>query len=173
MRQSDFVKHTMDQSHYAGLWAFPANFSWSAWVVFFSMLEELLFEEIREKRGLTYGMRIQLERLHDISKVIVHGRISHEGATVMNDLVQSCIVQVPLSSELFVRKLTRAVRSESLVDLSGVGVVNHVAHNLIYDQRIITLQESFDSLKKVTFADMIRAAECLSVQRRYSVVAVP
>ncbi|HRH22516.1 MAG TPA: pitrilysin family protein [Candidatus Paceibacterota bacterium] len=170
---SDHVNFKVDQTEYKATWAFPADFPRQAFRVFNQVLGKVLFDEAREKRGLAYSIGNSYENFHDVYEYEVKGQISPDATPYIDDLVRNCISMVPLRRDVFERKLKSCKQKCLMIDLSGSGLANNSACDLISDHRIIPMQEVWDELQKVTFEQMAKAAALLSSNRQYTFITCP
>ncbi len=173
VKLSDYVSFKIEQATYKAVWAFPADFSRQALRVFSQVLDKILFYEIREKLGDTYGVDINEESFQDVCRYEIGGRISPDATPYINELVRKCISMVPSRHDLFRRKLRACMQRCQMSDRSGSGLADSSADDLVSDHRIIPLQEVCDELQKVTFEQMAEAAAFLSSERQYTFITCP
>jgi hypothetical protein len=60
-----------------------------------------------------------------------------------------------------------------MIDLSGSDLAGESASDLVSDHRIISMQEVWDDLRRVTFEQMAEAAALLSSERQYTFITCP
>jgi predicted Zn-dependent peptidase len=173
VKHSEYVNFKIDQTEYSATWAFPADFPRQARRVFDRILGKILFDEIREKRGLAYSINTSYTNFHDVWEYEIGGRISPDATPYIDELVRKCVSMVPLRRDLFERKLGSLKQKCLMIDLSGSELARESASDLAYDHRIVTVQEEWDELHKVTFEQMAAAAAVLSPERQYTFIACP
>lgn len=173
VKMSDHVKFKVDQTEYKATWAFPLDFPRQARRVFNLVLGQILFDEIREKRGLAYNLGISYGDYQDVCEYQIGGRINPDATSYINELVRMCISMVPSRLDLFDRKRNSAIKQCLMMDHSGAGLCGECASELANDQRIIPIQEVWDNLHKVTFEQMWEAVNLLSADRQYTFIAQP
>ncbi len=173
VKLSDHVNFKVDQTEYKATWAFPSDFHWQARRVFDSVLEKILFDEIREKRSLAYSIGTDYTDFQDVYEYEIEGRISPEATPYIDELVRECIEMVPLRQDLFERKIKSLKQRCSMIDLAGQGLASNSASDLVSDHRIIPMQEVWDGLHKVTFEQMTEVAALLSSERQYTFITCP
>lgn len=173
VKLSDYVTFKIDQTEYRALWAFPATFPRQARKVFDHVLSKILFDEIREKRGLVYSIDSDYDGYHDVYEYEIRGSVSPDATQCIDELVRKCISMIPFECELFERKLKSCIQGCKMVDLSGSALVDISASDLVSDHRIIPLQEVLDGLHKVTFEQMAEATALLSPERQYTFITSP
>ena len=173
VKLSDYVNYKVDRTDYQATWAFPADFPMQALRVFKLVLGQILFEEIREKRGLAYSIGSDYTGFHDVYQYEINGRISPDATHYIDELVRKCISMVPSRRDLFDRKLKSSMQKCLMIDLSGGGLADNSAGDLVSDHRIIPMQEVWDELQKVTFEQMAEATALLSSERQYTFITCP
>lgn len=173
VKLSDHVNFRVDQTEYMARWAFPADFPWQSCRVFNKMLKHLLFEEIRQKQGLTYSISTHYALFQDVNEYEIVSRVSPNATNHINELVRRCIEMVPSERNVFERKLESSKRECLMLDLSGQDLADDSANDLALKHQIIPQQESWDQLHKVTFEQMIEATSLLSTKRQYTFITCP
>lgn len=173
VKMSEHVNFMVDQTEYRAIWAFPSNIHMQALEVFDSVLEKILFNEIREKRGLAYSIGTNYTDFQDVYEYKIRGRISPDTTHHIDELVRNCISMIPSRRDLFDRKLKLLKQMCLMIDLSGKNLADNSAKDLITNHRIITMQEVLDSLNSVTFEQMTEIAAFLSSERQYTFIACP
>jgi predicted Zn-dependent peptidase len=173
VKLSDYVDFKIDQTEYKATWAFPADFPLQALRVFDQMLEDLLFNEIREKLGLAYGVGTDYTNFHDVYEYVIGGRIDPVATSYIDEIFRKCIESISSRRDLFDRKLKSLKQKCLMIDLAGHQLANDSASDLVYDHRIISIQEVWDGLDKVTFEQMAEAAAFLSSERQYTLITCP
>jgi len=173
VKLSDHSSFKTDQTEYCATWAFPSNFPWQARRVFDQILCNVLFCEIREKRGLAYSIGTDYTNFQNVYEYVVGSRINPDATPYIDELVRKCIEMVPSRRDLFERKLRSLKQSYRMVDLSGRDLANLSARDLSSDYRIVTLQEELDDLNKVTFDQMTEVAAILCPENQYTFIVCP
>ena len=173
VKLSDYVNLKVDQAEYKATWAFPADFPQQAHRVFDQVLGQVLFEEVREKRGLAYSIGTYCTGFHDVNEYVIGGRISPDATPVIDEIVRKCISMVTSRRDLFDRKLKSMKQKCLMIDLTGQSLASKSADDLESDHRIIPMQEVRDELQKVEFEQMAEAASLLAVERQYTFITCP
>lgn len=173
VKLSDHVSFKFDQTEYKATWAFPMSFPHQARRVFDQVLGKILFDEIREKRGLAYSIGTDYTDFQDVYEYEIGGRISPEATPHIDELVRKCIEMVPSRQDLFDRKLKSLKQRCLMIDLAGQGLAGNAAAVLASDHRIIPMQEVWDDLQKVRFEQMAEATSLLSFERHYTFIICP
>lgn len=173
VKLSNYVSFKVDQTEYKANWAFPAHFPNQARRVFNQILCKILFDEIREKRGLAYSIGTNYTGFQDVYEYEIAGRISPEATPYIDELVRKYIGMVPTRQDLFERILQSTKQRCLMIDLAGQGLAGHCAGDLASEHRIITMQEVWKDLHKVTHEQMAEAASYLSPDRQYTFITCP
>lgn len=173
VRFSDYVSMKIDQAEYKATWAFPADFPHQARRVFSHVLSEILFDEIREKRGLAYSVNVHYTNFQDVYEYQIDARISPGAIPYINELVRYCIEMASSRRDVFDQKLTSLKQGCLMIDLSGGALAESSGAELASDHRIIPMQEVWDELHKVTFEQMAEAASFLSPEGQYTFISSP
>jgi predicted Zn-dependent peptidase len=173
VRLSDYVSFKIDQTEYRATWAFPADFPHQARRVFDHILEKLLAEEIRVKRGLAYRTATNYTSFQDVYEYRIESRINPEATPVINELVRKCISMVSRRRDLFERKRRSLIQKCLMTDVSGASLCDRSAQDLVFRHRIVLLQEVRDELLQVQHEQMAEAADFLSERGQYTFIARP
>lgn len=173
VKLSDHVNFKVDQTEFKATWAFPAYFPRQARRVFDQVLGKILFDEIREKRGLAYSIGTDYAGFHDVYEYEIEGRISPDATPYIGELVRNCISMVPSRRDLFERKLNSCMQKYRMIDLSGSDLAAESASDLVSDHRIVSMQEEWDELHNVTHEQMDEAVALLSSERQYTFITCP
>ena len=137
------------------------------------MLGKVLFDEIREKRGLAYSIGTNYTNFHDVYEYEISGMISPEATPYIDEIVRECISMVPSRRDLFDRKLKSCKKQCLMIDLSGLELAKDSASDLVSNHRIIPIREAWDQLHKVTHEQMAEAAALLSSEQQYTFITCP
>jgi zinc protease len=173
VKLSDYISFKAGETEYKATWAFPADFPREALRVFDQVLDKILGEEIREKRGLAYRIGSDYTGFHDIREYAIRGEINPDATPYIDELVRKCISMVPSRRDLFDRKIRSCIQTCLMVDLSGAGLAYESANDLVSDHRIILMQEIWDNLQNVRFEKMAEAAALLSSEQQYTFITCP
>lgn len=170
---SEYVNYSVDRATYTARWAFPIGFPNQARRVFSKMLDKILFEETRQKRVVAYSFNSSYGDFQDVSEFQISGTIKPEAADYINEIVRECISMVSLQPDLFEKTRKGCMQRCLMHDSSGEDLADQAAIELAHDHRIISLQETWNSLEKVTFEQMLEAVELLSSDRQYTFITRP
>jgi predicted Zn-dependent peptidase len=173
VRLSEYVKFKVDHTQYNATWPIPADFPRHARRVFNQILNKVLFDEVREKRGLAYSIGADYTDFHDVFEYEISGRINPEATSYIDELVRNCILMAASRRDLFERKLKACKQRCLMIDLSGTSLADNSAMELVLGHRIVPMQEVLDDLNRVTHEQMAEAAALLSSERQYTFITCP
>jgi predicted Zn-dependent peptidase len=163
----------VDRTEFKAVWAFPSDFPNQARRVFDRVLRRILFEEIRRKRGLTYGVAVEHTNFHDVCEYVIECKVDPSATQQIEELVRECIELVPQRSDLFECELEALKNNCSIVDCSTDDLVDYSAEGLSMFGRIITVGEILEGLQRVTHDQMAKAAGILSREQQYTFISHP
>jgi predicted Zn-dependent peptidase len=173
VKLSDYFNFKTDQTGYKATWAFPSDFQWQARRVFTSVLGKILFDEVREKRGLAYNIDADYQNFQDVCEYEISGMINPKATLYIDELVRKCIEMVPSRHDLFDLYLEKFKQKCLMIDLAGRELSENSAADLASYHRIISMQEVWGDLHKVKFEQMAEAAALLSPERQYTFISCP
>lgn len=173
VRMSDYLSLDFDRLEFQADWALPVTIKDGPRYIFSAVLWQIMFEEIREKRGLSYGMKATSGFFQDIIEFTVSGKLKPKAEPQVEELVRQCIDQVPRRPELFEQKKARFVQKANMVDLSGGDVADISAKDLITDRRIVSIREESEGYRSTTFDDLVEIASLLSPERQFAFLTIP
>lgn len=173
VKMSDHVNFKVDHTEYTATWALSSEFPRQVQKVFGQVLWKILFEEVREKRALAYGVKVNCFNFQDICEYEITGSINPDATEHINELVHKCILMVPERRDLFDQKFKASKQRYLMTDLSGTDLVDHCISDLVTDHRIITMQEELNDLEQVTFENIADAASLLSPEKQYTFITCP
>ncbi len=173
IKLSDYTTFKTDQTEYRASWAFPTTLPTAALRVFCKMLDTILLEEIRMKRGLAYSIRSDYASFQDVRSFGISGRVKPDATDTIDSLVHHCIEMVMRRRALFTRKQMSVTKSCLMTDLSGTDLVDNTADDLEWRHRVLPLQEMWEKLHAVRFTQMKEAVDLLSPKRQYTQIICP
>ncbi len=157
---------------YSTMAALPGTITDAQLAIFRMMLNEVLFEEIREKKKWTYGIGCSDNHAYGeiVEFSIFSSSLNLDAFPEIDNSIASCIEAVSRSSELFLRKREKAVLSNLMLDQTADKVCNGAVGDLYRYGRIISVQEWINELKAVSLEDIQQVASYLLPERRLTIV---
>ncbi len=139
-----------------------------------SMLREILDEEIRQRRGWTYATTTGCIFYRYFHQFTIHcDSFAPDAITDIEEIIETCIRSIASRRDLFDRVKRHALVSNSLLDPTGIGVCDDALDDLEEEQRIVTLTEVQEDLERVTFEDVLNAAQWIVPERRWTLLIRP
>jgi predicted Zn-dependent peptidase len=173
VRASDYTSFKPTQVEYEASWTIPCSFPRHALRVFNAILWDVLFREIRQKRGLSYGFQNKHRSYQDVYEYFLAGKVSTSALSSIGGHVRDCISMVPSEHELFEKNLRKLIHRCKMVDVSGEDLSKECGEDLALYQRIISMQEVLDGLNNVKHEQMEEVVEFLSSEKQYTFMLCP
>jgi len=152
----------------------PGNVNARAIDIMEYMFDEVLNEEVREKRAWAYAVNSSqrdLQHFHDFS--IRCGGLALETIDEIEKIIEDCIISVKDREDLFKQTRRYILASSLMADLTGRGVCDKALNNLAYHQRIIPLAEYRNDTERVTIGDVRDLFQWLRPDRRWTLILKP
>lgn len=165
---SDYINADVNQTDYAATWSFPANLPDKTCGIFTTILRKILNDEIREKRSWAYSLSANYINYEDVYEYSIFVSVPPKATYDINEVVRKCIELAPSRRDMFDKEIKSENLNWHMSDLSGGQLANICAEDLAQYQKIITIREVIDALKKVSFDDMQKVAEILSPERQFT-----
>jgi len=152
----------------------PGDANPQALRVLADMLDEMLEEEVREKRAWTYHIDSSCSRYRYFSEFSIEcDALSTKALDEIEEVIDGCIDALRSSEDLFARARSCALASTSMIDVTGKGVCEDALDDLTYRQRIISLAEVTHDLASVTMNDIRELLRWLRPERRWTLITRP
>jgi len=137
------------------------------------ILKDVLFREIRQKRGWTYGFSVTWENFKEAYEFRIQGTFPWDGLGVIEDLVDECIAQAGRNDDLISHHIKTLIMRFRITDLNGDELVNAAIDDLRLYQRVVSIKEESEAATAVTVEDVRAILQTLSRDRRYTSIANP
>ena len=138
------------------------------------MLDEVLKEEVRERRAWAYTIGSSRHNFRDFYKLsITCDSLALEALDDVEGVIEICIASIADREDLFEQVKRRALAGNSMVDSTGCGVRNDALSDLANIQRIMSLAEIGNDLERVTMDDIRSALKWLRPERRWTLIVRP
>lgn len=170
---SDYSLQAADHSFIDSYAAIPGVVSPKVMGRACGVLEDVLFKEIRQKRGWTYGFSVTWENFKEAYEFHIQGAFPWDGLEVIEDLVDECIAQAGRSDDLISHRIKASVMRYRIVDLNGNVIVGGAIDDLRLQQRVVSIKEEGEAAAAVTVEDVRAILQTLSRDRRYTSIANP
>lgn len=138
------------------------------------MLNEVLDEEVRQHRAWAYTIgssRRSFRYFYEVS--IDCDALALKAIDGIEGVVEDCISSMTGREDLFEQVKRRALASNSMTDSTGSEICSGALDDLAQEQRIISLGEIGDDLKRVTMSDVRDVLQWLRSERRWTLIMRP
>ncbi len=165
---------SIDVAHFESSWALASVSNRSTLPLFTQCLNQVLHDELREKRKLTYAFETHFCHYQDVEEVLIKGQIPPHATKDITELVQECVEKIPSYEKKFELKRKRHIsRYSSLHDVSGKDCLSSATHDISLYQRIIPLQERVNWAQVITFDDIVNFSKSLQYDRQFVTLMEP
>jgi len=174
VRLSDYVQG-VSTGEYVSIAQLPDSFTEAQLGLYTDMLQELLFEEVRQKRSWAYGIHCHHHSFGgDFLRFgILSGGLSLDAIDDIENVVTECIENVPKHRALFERLKLAGINRTKFIDPSAGGAANTILQLTLSNERVIPLEEKLVIIDQLSLDDMQRISERLSRERRFTSIRVP
>ncbi len=152
----------------------PGNINGRAIRIMKEMLNEVLNEEVRERRAWAYAIdcsRCNFRHFYELS--INCDALALKAIDDIEEVVEACIISMTDREDLFEQTKRRALASNFMTDPTGKNICDGVLDDLAEDQRIVSLKEIGDDLERVTMSDIKDLLQWIQPERRWTLITRP
>ena len=152
----------------------PGNINGRVIRIMKEMFNEVLFEEVRERRAWAYAIdssRYNFRHFYEFS--INCGALALKAIDDIEEVIEVCIASMADREDLFEQSKRRALASNFMTDPTGKGICDGALDDLAEDQRIISLKEIGDDLERATMNDVRGVLQWLRPERRWTLITRP
>lgn len=138
------------------------------------MFNELLFEEVRERRAWTYDIHSSRKNLRYFYEFSIRcDALALKAIDDIEEVIEVCIASMVDREDLFEQAKHRALSRIFMLDQTDKEICDDALDDLARNQRIISLGEISSNLKRVTMSDIRDALQWLRPERRWTLIAIP
>jgi predicted Zn-dependent peptidase len=138
------------------------------------MLEELLTEELRYKRSLTYGVDVGCEYWQDCRTLAISFEIPPDARAPARDLLLQVLQSIPDHAyERFLEAKREWLACIYRMDYSGYQLLNATIGDLEQYHRLISFSEELQYIEQTTFDHIVELASYLTSERQFSFFQIP
>lgn len=174
IKASEYVDPAIEIGIYRSVVKIPGNINSQVIRVAKNILNNVLNEEVREKRAWAYAIgssRTNFRHFYSLS--IGCDGIALEALDQIEKVIEICIASIGNREDLFEQIKRSILMSEFMFDPTGSSVRDGALHDLAYHQRIVPLSETSDDLKRVTMNDVQNLLPWLQQERRWTCLLRP
>lgn len=174
VRLSDFSTLTQSTANCNFEWVLPLSFTRHVVRIFCDMLEEILTEELRYKRSLTYGVDVGCEYWQDCRTLAISFEIPPDARAPARDLLLQVLQSIPDHAyERFLEAKREWLACIYRMDYSGYQLLNATIGDLEQHHRLISFSEELQYIEQTTFDHIVELASYLTSERQFSFFQIP
>jgi predicted Zn-dependent peptidase len=174
VRLSDFSTLTQSTAACSFEWVLPLCFTRHIVRIFCDMLEELLTEELRYKRGMTYGVDVTNEYWQDCRTLSISFEVPPDARETAKTTVTQLLRSIPDHAyERFLEAKREWLACIYRMDYSGYQLLNAGITDLEQHHRLIPFLEEITHIEQTTFDHIVDLALYLTPERQFSFFQVP
>lgn len=138
------------------------------------MLNEVLNEEVREKRAWAYAIDSSRHNFRDFFEFSIScNGLAIKAIDQIEEVVEACVASIKDREDLFEKIKRQTIASNFMVDSTGKNICNGALKDLAEDQRITSLKEIERDLKRTSMSDVCNLLEWLRPERRWTLITKP
>jgi len=151
----------------------PGTISAESMQIFCTMIDEILDNELRQKRQWCYSLNVDYEYMQDLYLFTVDSKLAISCLPELEKTVEECVASISKKEKLFHEMKNYLIKEIKTLDLKCHNIVSESIEDLEKEGRIITLEELVQERKSVTFEQIKRIAELLQPEKRLTVIFYP
>ena len=138
------------------------------------MFDEVLNEEVRERRAWAYAINTSQCNLRLFCQFSINcGALAWRAIGDIEEVIEMCIASMGDREDLFEQAKRRALASKFMIDPTGRGICNNALDDLAKSQRIISLGEIGDDFERATMNDVRGLLQWLRPEWRWTLITKP
>ncbi|MDB5255113.1 MAG: mitochondrial-processing peptidase subunit beta [Candidatus Nomurabacteria bacterium] len=138
------------------------------------MLRILLFRALREKRAWTYDVSVDWNNYRDFySFDIKCSSFDIKAVNKIETVIDGIIASVPTKRSFFEKIKKDRLKSVWMNDENGSQLLDEVLGDATLYNRILTLQEFYETIERVSFEDVCNLIPYLVPEKRLTTIIVP
>ena len=173
----EFSKHIavpIEVGTYQSVAKIPGNINGHVIRIMKEMFNEVLFEEVRERRAWAYAINSSRHNFRHFYEFSINcGALALKAIDDIEEVIEVCVASMTDREDLFEQAKRRALASNFMTDTTGKGICDGALDDLAEDQRIISLKEIGNDLEHVTMGDVRSVLQWLRPERRWTLIMRP
>jgi predicted Zn-dependent peptidase len=138
------------------------------------MLDEILTEEVRERRTVTYHIDASFCNYgHFYEFVINCGKLEARALDAIEEIVEACIGSICDRADLFEKEKRCGLAASLMTDLKARDLCENALDELARDQKISSLAEDAREIENLTMDDVRSLLRWLKPERRWTLITKP
>lgn len=171
---SKYLTVPVEVGAYRSVAKIPGNINGQVIRVMKEMFNEVLNEEVRERRAWAYAINSSRYNFRHFYEFLIScSALAPEAIDDIEEVVETCIASMEDREDLFEQAKRRALASNFMIDPTGKGVCDDALNGLAENQQIISLVEIDDDLKRLTMNDVRNLLQYLRPERRWTLITRP
>jgi predicted Zn-dependent peptidase len=154
-------------------WVVPQHFSRWCIAILADLLEQILNEELRYKRPLTYAVHVDHEYYQDCWTLSIQFEISPDVIEMAKDLVWQALRSVQQSHAQFLETKHERIHCIYRMDYSGYDFLEAVMTDLERYHCLIPFSEELRQVEQVRFEQIVELAAYLTPERHFCFILQP
>ncbi len=168
------TKEVLESGGYESIAKIPGSINGKIVGIVSAMLDEVLFEEVRERRRWTYSISTSYYNFGEFRKFSIScGAITLQAIDKIEDVVNACIDVTKDRHDLFEKMKRRAIAYYQMSDTTGKKVCENALQDLSEAGRIVSLEEIVMALELITMEDVQACFSWLTPERRWTSIFRP
>lgn len=171
---SKYVTDSMIVGSYGSVAKIPGDISIVAIMTLQQMLNEILNEEVRERRAWAYNIDTSYQYYHIFYEFSINcNGLALKAFNEIEDVIEVCIASITDREDLFRQVKRRGLASCLMLDPTGKSVRDRALDELADHQRIISLAEYIRDAEQMTFDDVRDLLQWFKPERRWTLIVRP
>lgn len=164
----------IDVGAYLSVAKIPGNVNARAIRIMKDMFDELLNEEVRERRAWAYAIDSSYQNFRHFHEFSINcDALALEALDKIEDVIEVCTALIGDREDVFEQAKRRALASNFMIDPTGQGICDGVLDDLADNQRIVSLAEYGNDIERVTMSDIRNLLQWLRLERRWTLIMRP
>lgn len=174
LEMSKYLTVPINVGAYRSVANIPGHISGLVVGILSEMLDDVLNDEVRERRAWTYAIGSARHNFREFRAFsITCDAFALEAVDGFEDVIEGCICSVAERKDLFEQVKRRAIAGCRMIDPTGRKICDGALDDLADKQRIVTLAEDNSAFESVTMDDVQDALQWLTPDRRWTLLIRP
>lgn len=179
-RKQETIVHLSEFSALAGAqakltyeWVIPLHFTRYSVCLLCDLIEKILADELRYKRGIIYIVDANYEFWQDCRTLRIHMEIPPAARAMVQDLLWYVLGSLHQANEQFLAVKQERIHCIYRMDYSGYDLLQAAIADLENYHRLVPFSEELQQCKQTTFQHILDLAAYLTPQRSFCFVLEP
>jgi len=173
-KMSDYTSIPLETTRYETTAKIPNKIHKKVISVGIEMLNEIIFQEIREKKLLSYDSSAGYTNLGAFHEINIRCYdLTNESINEFEAIIESIIIGMKNQKKLLELVKNQLIKGNTMLDLTAQRTRDLAMDDLIYGEKIISIKEENLNIKKVTMSDIINFFELLLPEMRLTRISKP